>query len=942
MRPVLVLTLAAVLVLTRGASAELVAHYPINEGGGTVTADASGHGNHGTIVDADWIAGAHGMALYFDGSRDGYVNCGQDSSLDIEATGSVLVWFKPDTFYQGGIVCWGPGGSWPEQRFITILNDYGNYEELGVYLGDGVDYFRPYRGPFPPFDEWTYLSVTFTARSIDIYLDGNLVASTFQQVKPELTGQDLLIGKTYGWVPVGQFRGLIDEVRVYDHCLSAGEVFALYKAEAHNRGKDTSGFGRIGIAARSCAPQGTIEVDLDYRGLAPTPADMTIEVKLSKSRKRGSPGRPIATVPGIPPGTKVHAGPIASRPAEPRIAVGKVRLPPVWGDAAATIPMCGLPSGNYKVHAQAYSNGVPVGDKSTATLFWPGRASGWDGITVLNNLCWELLNESPGANPDPQYSINSPRSGWVFCRTEATGSIALELSGAKPARIHDPAGSQIQATMRWIEQGSHTITVNGTGSLDQLIVRSVPVLLFAHWPYKKIGLTQYEDHNYLAAHVLPQANSILSSGVQWYTNAWVNQIGGEWYSVVYKPLAEVSGTTQGIYDYLVASQGMTHPDLKGILIDEFYPGVPFLAEWTEACRKLLSDPQFSDRKIIPYCGSSMWDDPACREFLQTIVGAGITDSGPRMAWMFYFPELETEDRAWASVNKKLTDALTGLDEIVPDPVEKMIVVLSYLTEFAGEDAEPCADLKVFMDMQFELLATDPAFFGLAGIEEYVSHHSDEESIRWAARLIRHYVLEGNTERLSPHPYTLEHIQNGDLVDGFDGWTVEAAETDSVDVKQYKGLGILEHRRSYGHGTIVPFVWMRRSNLAPNRVSQTIEGFEIGELYTLELITGDYQDLVSGASYETLHDLSIDIDGAAVLNGAEYDFQQAGPSVGAYGPFDQNNPYWMNLHRRVFRPTCDIVILTLSDWVSPFTPGGPIGQELFFDHIEVQPYYLDNP
>lgn len=939
---VLAFTLAAGLLLVRGASAELVAHYPMNEGLGTVTADASGHGNHGAIFNAAWVGGPHGMALYFDGAQDGYVDCGADSSLEIEATGSVMVWFKPDTFYQGGIVCWGPGGSWPEQRFVTILNDYGNYEELGVYLGDGVDFFRPWRGPFPPLDEWTCLAVTFTERSIDIYLDGNLVASEFQQVRPELTGNELLIGKTHGWVPVGNFRGMIDEVRVHDHCLSAGEVFELYKAEAPNRGKETGGFDTIAIAAQACTRPGTVEAVLDYRGLAPTPADLTIEVELFKARGRRAPRLPGATAPGVSPGTKVNTGPSASEPAELRVAVGKVRLPPVWGDASASIPMSGLPSGNYTVRAQAYGSGAPLGAEAATTVFWPGRESGWDDVTVLNNLCWELLNEAPGAGPEPQYSFHCPRAGWVFCRSSATGSIALELSGATLPLIHDPAGSQTQEAMRWIDQGAHTITVNGTGSLDELIVRSVPVLLFAHWPYNKIGLTRYEDHNFLADHVLPQANSILSSGVQWYTNAWVDDVGGEWYSVVYKPQAEASGTAQGIYDYLVANQGLSHPDLKGILIDEFYPGVPYLPEWTEACQNILSDPQYADRRIIPYCGSAMWDDPDCAAFLQVIAGGGLLGGGPRIAWMSYFPELETEDRAWFSVKKELADTVNGLGQIITDPVEKLIVVLSYITEFAGEDAEPGVDFRISMERQFELLATDPTFFGLAGIEEYVSHHSDEESIRWAARLIRHYVLEGNSSPLSARPYALDHIENGDFLHGFDGWTVEAAEIGSVDVDGYRGLGILEHRRSYSQGTIVPFVTMRRSALGPNRISQAIEGLEIGELYTFEMITGDYQDLVGGVSYETLHDLSIDIDGAETLSGPEYDFQEAGKSIGAYGPFDGDNPYWMNLHRRVFRPISATVTLTLSDWVSPSSPGGPIGQELLFDHIEVQPYFLDNP
>jgi len=941
-RAALAVALGAILLLAPGASAELVAHYPMNEGIGTVTADASGHGNHGAIVDADWVGGPHGMALYFDGARDGYVDCGADSSLEIEATGSVMVWFKPDTFYQGGIVCWGPGGSWPEQRFVTILNDYGGYEELGVYLGDGVDYYRPYRGAFPPLDEWTHLSVAFTERSIDIYLDGILVESRFHQVRPELTGHELLIGKTHGWVPVGQFRGLIDEVRVYDHCLSAEEVFALYKAEAPHRGKETGGFDTIAIAPEAHSRKGTIEAALDYRGLAPTPADLTIEVELFKARGRRSPGRPGATVPVVSPGTKVNAGPSASKPAELRVAVGAVRMPPVWGDASASIPMAGLPSGNYTVRVRAYSSGAPVGTESRANVFWPGRESGWDDVTVLNNLCWELLNEAPGTDPDPEYSFHCPRSGWVFCRTSATGTIALELSGATLPLIHDPAGGDQQERMRWIDQGAHTITVNGFGSLDELIVRSVPVLLFAHWPYNKIGLMSFEDHDFLAEHVLPQANSILSSGVQWYTASWVDDVGGEWYGVVYKPQAEASGTAQGIYDYLVANQGLSHSDLKGMLIDEFYPGVPYLPEWTEACEMILNDPQYADRRIIPYCGSAMWDDPECAAFLQVIAGGGLLGGGPRIAWMSYFPELETEERAWFSAKKELTDTVNGLGQIITDPVEKLIVALSYITEFAGEDAEPGVDFRISMERQFEMLATDPTFFGLAGIEEYVSHHSDEESIRWAGRLIRHYVLEGNSAPLSAHPYTLAHIENGDFLRGFDGWTVEAAEIDSVGVGEYRGLGILEHRRSYGYGTIVPFVTMRRSALGPNRISQPIEGLEIGELYTFEMITGDYQDLVGGVSYEILHDLSIDIDGTETLSGPEYNFQHAGKSIGAYGPFDADNPYWMNLHRRVFRPISPTVTLTLSDWVSPSTPGGPIGQELFFDHIEVQPYFLDTP
>jgi hypothetical protein len=917
------LVLAALLICAGHAAGDLVAYYPLDQGFGNVAIDASGQGNHGTIVNAFWASGAYGTALRFDGVTDGYVNCGRDKSLDIAESGSVLVWFKPETILQGGLVCWGPGGSWEEQRLITLLNSYGNYSELGVYLADGTDYFRPYRGPLPPQDEWSHLAVTFTRRSIDIYIDGTLAATEFKKLESDLTGFDMLIGKTNGWYPIGFFKGLVDEVRIYNSCLSSEEVYALYKAEAPKRGKDTSSFDRVAIAPTLCRRSGTVCADLDYRGLAPLPQDLTIRADL------------------LPAGRSAPA-----QNAEARAIAGEVSLSSVWGDASALFPVADLPPGWYTIRVRAFSKGSQVGEMARTTLHWPGREPGWERIDVKNNLCWELLNEAPGICQNLQFRFSTPRSGWVYCITEATGLLDLSLSGATPAAIRDPAGGSRQEAMRWITRGDHTVTLSGSGSLDRLVVRAVPTILFAHWPYIKIGLTRVEDPLFLDEYVLPNANAILSHGKEWFTGTWVKQQGGRWYQVIYKPLAEASGTAVGIHDYLTKTQGMTVPDLHGILVDEFYPGVPFYAEWTEACAMILDDPEFFGRRIIPYCGGALWDDPESALFLKTIVAgakaAGIADEKPCIAVEEYYPELDIEWRAQSSLSRRLAACRDGLAGLVPDAAEHLIVVLSYLTEFAGENSEPEVDLKVFMEMQLRQLATEPRFFGLAGIEEYVSHHSDEESIRWAAALFRHYVLEGKRERLSPDPYRLNHIANGDFLDGTAGWTIDQAEADSVDVKSYKGYGILQHRRSHGYSTVLPFLRTRRSAIKANSFSRKIENLETGRLYSLELITGDYQDLLMGTSATKLHSLSIAIDGAEMLTGPKYRFQEAGKSAGTLGPFNENNPYWMNLHRQIFRPTSPNVTLTIRDWATPSSPGGPVGQEVIYNRIAVEPYYPEPP
>ena len=49
---------------------------------------------------------------------------------------------------------------------------------------------------------------------------------------------------------------------------------------------------------------------------------------------------------------------------------------------------------------------------------------------------------------------------------------------------------------------------------------------------------------------------------------------------------------------------------------------------------------------------------------------------------------------------------------------------------------------------------------------------------------------------------------------------------------------------------------------------------------------------------------------------------------------------MNYHWRVFRAKGATAKLTVTDWQDDKQPGGPIGQELMFNSIEIQPYIED--
>ncbi len=141
----------------------------------------------------------------------------------------------------------------------------------------------------------------------------------------------------------------------------------------------------------------------------------------------------------------------------------------------------------------------------------------------------------------------------------------------------------------------------------------------------------------------------------------------------------------------------------------------------------------------------------------------------------------------STINAWLGSEMWWWESCVPGATEHMIVVLGYLSQPPENlSINPGANFKVLMDMEFQHIATNPNFFGLAGIMEYLCSYCDEENVRWQGKLFRHYILEGNTTHLSTDPYVLSHIQNPDFEDGTTGWTIHPAEPGSMQTASYPG------------------------------------------------------------------------------------------------------------------------------------------------------------
>lgn len=215
---------------------------------------------------------------------------------------------------------------------------------------------------------------------------------------------------------------------------------------------------------------------------------------------------------------------------------------------------------------------------------------------------------------------------------------------------------------------------------------------------------------------------------------------------------------------------------------------------------------------------------------------------------------------------------------------------------------------------------------------YLSSYADEETVRWASKLFRHYCIEGHCEPLARDPYLLPHLRNPDFEEGLTDWTVSAAEEGSVVATTCEGFSWLQGRyppTSQGNTVLV----MRRSAAGPNVISQTVRALEPGRLYALRMYSGDYRDL----SVQQKHALAIRLDGVEVL--ADKSFQHVFASCYShhYGLYNQEHPAWMNYHWIVFRARGPEALLTISDWLSETDPGGPVGQELMMNFLELQPY-----
>ncbi len=574
--------------------------------------------------------------------------------------------------------------------------------------------------------------------------------------------------------------------------------------------------------------------------------------------------------------------------------------------------------------------------------------AGWEAASagepaVLNNFVTELVRETNLTGSATTVEFSLPRAGWVFVSAVAhagnKANVVVAIDAAdRVVFTHGSDKPQRLESMRHLKSGRHRVLVNCTESatLESLSVRSIPDLLFYSCLYGDPGLIEHSpyDKQQLESLIRKNANHlIIHAGQQlppdviqaWLREGrrWIGGCGIAW------------GDEQENYDYWTKHLN-ENPFLDGLIADEFCPraritnGTPrfFPSQYrdcTRALTRIRSEEAYAGKQFIAYIGDwhrYIWEEaPETSQFIR-----GLMDAGYRYSWERYFREQPTEKLAERYLTWNLTQPMQAWREEQPGAERNLIACLC-LTTLPGHNLNihPHVDYKVWMDMQVQRLATDPAFAGLGGLMWWGLGLSDEETIRWASRLMRHYAIEGNTDRLSNDPYELTHLTNADFDNGTDGWALRPAAEATLGVRPQLGFGnMVQSRVGVTAGNNV--LWMKRSDKRENLVSQTLQDLEPGRLYSVKVLAAQNvdDDPMGKAS-----PIRVDVQGVEEI--PDWRFRHV---------YNRPGGVRLNYHWLVFRAISATGRLTISDWQTAEEPGGAIGAETFCNFIEVQPYLAE--
>jgi len=197
----------------------LMAHWKMDDGSGLLATDSSGNAMHAQLVgDTTWSAGHFGGAVELEG-ENGYLAAPPLSlnSNQVTMTGW-LNWAGEQESSVGIMSCWDP-----ENRAGMRLSSIG---QLQYHWGDGLDSWGWWSNLYLPVGEWIFVALVVEPDRATIYQYDGTLHSSVNEIphSPEKFSGILSLGARSPFVGDERFKGMMDDMRVYDGALSPEEI----------------------------------------------------------------------------------------------------------------------------------------------------------------------------------------------------------------------------------------------------------------------------------------------------------------------------------------------------------------------------------------------------------------------------------------------------------------------------------------------------------------------------------------------------------------------------------------------------------------------------------------------------------------------------------------------------------------------------------------------
>jgi len=192
--------------------------------------DSSGYENHGEVSGPLLVPdrfGSPNSAYIFDGIDD-YISIAQDLSLNFNNAITVNFWIRVDEFFDREAYPISHG-NWENRWKISITNERIRWTiKTDTLVNNGIKDLDSQSKL--QLGKYYNVCAIYDRNRIEIYFDGELNAKTTWGGKILSTPINLLIGQALPGNSAYNFKGIMDDIRIYNKGLTATQVKELYES----------------------------------------------------------------------------------------------------------------------------------------------------------------------------------------------------------------------------------------------------------------------------------------------------------------------------------------------------------------------------------------------------------------------------------------------------------------------------------------------------------------------------------------------------------------------------------------------------------------------------------------------------------------------------------------------------------------------------------------